>query len=542
MSNDAPKVEYLGPELSGTSRSKGRKRGLAAVAAVGVLAVAGGAYGVAQFMSGGEAAATAVPDNALLYLSLDLDPPGDQKLEVLETLRKFPAIKEDLGLGSQDDLRRWVFEAVTKEAPCDDLDFGRDVEPWLGSRVAVSVVPGEDEPLPFGVVQVKDEEAATAGLAALAECGDADAPGSAFVGDYMIVAETDALAEGIAADAGDSALADDDEFTRWVDEAGGSGIVTGYVAAAAPEVLLAEIAEGRGMPSHSDSGLYAGRAPALQDFEDPGMMPMLPGVPDPAQLEKALEDFEGAAVSVRFDDAALELELAAGGPDQPAGTGGSSGLGELPSTTAVGLGTGIPEGAVQQMFEGLSSALGAEPFDAMVAQAESQTGLSLPEDLQTLLGEGLSVAVDSSADFGALSDGTGDPTALPVGVRITGDPDAIVPVLEKVLAAAGAEAVVTVESGDGVVAVGLAPEHVAELARDGDLGEQDAFARALPDYDGTAGGLYVDFDAGDWLTELVEGEPDADRARENLEPLNSLGVSGTTEDGETHGLVRLSTD
>ena len=516
MSNDTSGVEYLGPDDSATARGSGRRLGLAAVAAVGVLAVAGGAYGVAQYLSGGDSPATAVPADALAYLSLDLDPAGGQKMEVLKTLRKFPALEEELGLGSEDDLRKWVFEAVAQEAPCDELDFARDVEPWLGSRVAVSVVPGKDEPLPFGVVQVEDEEAATAGLAALAQCGDADAPGSAFVGDYMIVAETDALAEGIAADAGEGTLADDDEFTRWVDEAGGSGIVTGYVAAGAPKVLLDTMAEGM------------------------DLTPMAPGLGGAAQAQQAVEEFEGAAMVVRFDDAALEIELAAGGLDQATGVvGGSSGLGDLPSTTAVGLGVGVSDSAVQELFDSLSSTMGAEELERMVAMAESRTGLSLPGDLQTLLGDGVSVAVDSSADLGGVFEGTGDPTALPVGVRITGDPDAIVPVLDDVLAATGVEAMVTVETGDGVVAVGLAPEHVARLAENGGLGDQEAFTQALPDHDGAAGGLYVDFDAGEWLTGMVEGEPDA---RENLEPLNSLGISGTVEDGEVRGLVRLSTD
>ena len=35
----------------------------------------------------------------------------------------------------------------------------------------------------------------------------------------------------------------------------------------------------------------------------------------------------------------------------------------------------------------------------MLSTAEAMTGLSLPEDLQTLLGDGLSVAVDGSIDL-----------------------------------------------------------------------------------------------------------------------------------------------
>ena len=118
----------------------------------------------------------------------------------------------------------------------------------------------------------------------------------------------------------------------------------------------------------------------------------------------------------------------------------------------------------------------------MLAEAEAETGLTLPEDLQTLLGDGLSVAVDSSADLGAMASGSGDvdPADLPVGVRIVGDPDEITGVLDKVEAALGPVlGPIVVEEGDGVVALGLDEDYVATLAEDGSLGEEDRFGAAL---------------------------------------------------------------
>ena len=64
-------------------------------------------------------------------------------------------------------------------------------------------MPGDSEdgePVPAFVVQVDDEQLAAEGIEAIAECADEDAPGTAFSGDYMVVAETDDLAAEFVAD------------------------------------------------------------------------------------------------------------------------------------------------------------------------------------------------------------------------------------------------------------------------------------------------------------------------------------------------------
>ena len=89
------------------------------------------------------------------------------------------------------------------------------------------------------------------------------------------------------------------------------------------------------------------------------------------------------------------------------------------------------------------------------------------------------------------------------------------------------------------MAFGLDAGYVASLAEDGSLGDEPQFESALPDLEDRSGGLYVDFDAGDWLTGLAQDDAEA---RENLEPLASLGVT-SWQDGEVvHGKIRLATD
>ena len=498
MPNDVEYLDDQGPEKSRSGRRTGLVVG-ATAAVVGVAAVGG--WAVAQFMSGGPSPATAVPSNAFAYVSLDLDPDGGQKVEAVQTLRKFPVIREELGIDAESDLRRVLFEAITAEQPCADLDFDEDIDPWLGGKLGVAVVPGDAEPTPLFVVQVKDTELARDGLDRIAECAGEDAPGVGFVDDFMVVAESDDFADRIVADAEAGSLADDGEFQRWIDEAGGSGVIEGYVSADAPQYFAEELQ----MPT--------------------------------------FEEFEGAAVVVRFEDEALEVEMAAGGLPAQVESGGDSGIEELPGSTALAIGFAVADGAVQDMVDGLgSSGMGDGAIAELLAEAEAQTGLQLPEDLQTLLGDGLSFAVDSSVDVEGLVESTSDPADIPAGVRIVGDPDGITEVLDKLLAAVGPMAGdVVVEEGDGVVAIGLDADYVATLAGDGDLGDSDRFQAALDDVDSRTGAVYVDFDAGDWLTELAATDAD-ERIEENVAPLDSLGIGGWLEDDVAHGVVRLTTD
>jgi hypothetical protein len=515
------------------------------------VAIAGaGAFAVVQFMSSGPAPATVVPADALAYFAVDLDPDGGQKIEAVQTLRKFPAIRDELDLDGSEDLRRWLFEAITEEEPCSGLDFGDDIDPWLGNKLAVATMPGDDEPVLAFVVQVKDQELATKGLETIAECADEDVPGSAFVDDFMVVAETDEIASDLVAEAAEGSLADDEGYTRWIDEAGGSGIIEAYVSADAPEALSKTL----GFPAPDDLAGLAG--PGCGDIpmtatSTTSNVALTTGVSAPERaetpdVEDAFKDFQGAAMVVRFDDEALEVELALGGLPAQVPTDGDSGLANLPASTALAFGMPVQDDLVQGFLDGFAqgSCLGEDQVGQMLDQAEAETGLTLPEDLQTLLGEGVSVAVDSSADFGAMTSGSDvDPAELPVGLRIVGDPDEITSVLDKVQDALGPMlGPIVVEEGDGVVAIGFDEDYVATLAEDGSLGEEDRFAEALSELDSTGGGLYIDFDAGDWLTQVIEDDPDSEELQANLEPLSTLGVSGSAEDDVVHAKVRLSTD
>ena len=142
-------------------------------AVVGLVAVGVGAWAAYNFLTTGPQPAEALPADTLGYVSVDLDPSGGQKIEALQTLNKFPAFKDYVGINADDDLRKEIFSRIQDEANCDAIDYADDIEPWLGDRAALAAVDlGGDDPDPVFVLQVKDADKADAGLDAVKDCAD----------------------------------------------------------------------------------------------------------------------------------------------------------------------------------------------------------------------------------------------------------------------------------------------------------------------------------------------------------------------------------
>ncbi len=145
---------------------------------------AGGAAAAAVWWSStGAQPAEALPDSTLGYASIDLDPSGEQKVEALKILKKFPAFNDEIDLDTDDDIRQKMFEEFDLGEACDGLDYEDDIEPWLGDRAAVAAVDtGEDTPVAAFVLQVKDEGAAEDGLAKIKDCaGESGDEGGGWV-------------------------------------------------------------------------------------------------------------------------------------------------------------------------------------------------------------------------------------------------------------------------------------------------------------------------------------------------------------------------
>jgi hypothetical protein len=518
--------------------SSRRKVMLAGGAVVGLGAVTAAAFGAMWYFGTGPQPAEALPDSTIAYVSIDIDPSGQQLLEAKEALEKFP-IWNDQDISSKKDLRAAVFDEVLAEAPCE-LDYDDDVEPWLGDRAAVAMVDlGEDDPTPVTVVQVKDADKAEAAFERFNECEPAgETAGWAVSGEWAVLAETEEVATQVAEDAQDNPLSEDDDFEKWTDEAGDPGILTAYAAPAAGK-WLAENGAGF-MDPLATSACYAGDVEVDCMSTDSGALP--------DEVEGLLEDFSGAALTVRFDDGSLELETATSveGFGFEALTGSDS-AGEsmetLPEDTAAAIAYGFEEGWFEDFLDYAESFSGMPlDVDGLIAAAEDEIGLDLPDDAETLAGESAVIAVGADVDpatlFGL------DVSELPIGVKIKGDPDDIQDVIDTILdseAATGADQELLVSDSDGdFVAISPDDDYREELLEDGDLGGSDTYEDVVRESGDAASILYVNFDAGGgWLERIFEND---DTLRRNVAPLEAVGMSAWADDEVGHLVLRVTTE
>ena len=348
------------------------------------ILVGAGAFAFTQLSGGGPQPHDVLPDSVIAYARIDLDPSADQKIAALRLLRKFPTLADEIGIQSaQQDVRRLIVNEATKDC---DIDFEKDVEPWLGSRVGVGMLNAKEIPDAVFALQVDDEKAARAGLRALEKCGDESNSGIAFLDGYAIVAETQALADQAKKNAVTSPLADDEDFTEAMSDVGDPGLASAWMDMKA----LFEIPEiKREMPA--DVLAQIGQSSSL-------------------------------AFTLRAESDSLELATASRGLPTNAATDPID-IGSLPAGTAAAIGIRMPAEAVRDqwsaMVEGMEAA-GEKPareFEAF----ESGSGLRLPEDLETLFSGGLTLAVGGrNLETLPALQGPPNPADFDLGLRIGG--------------------------------------------------------------------------------------------------------------------------
>jgi len=184
----------------------------------------------------------------------------------------------------------------------------------------------------------------------------------------------------------------------------------------------------------------------------------------------------------------------------------------------------------------------------MVAQAEKETGLDFPSDLQTLLGS--AVLVSLGGDAPASLDSVQNIDDVPLGLVIHGDADRIkdlIATAEDHLGMHLSDVPLVLESTDDRVAIATSEDYARDLLKSGSLGSQDGYRNAVPNADDAAAILYVDFDSK-WRRSLVDmvssedGASSGDELDGNLAPLRSLGVSSWQDGDVSHALVKVATD
>ncbi|HET7660678.1 MAG TPA: DUF3352 domain-containing protein [Oryzihumus sp.] len=479
--------------------------GLVALAVV-ALALTAAAFGM-KLVGGGPQPDTLVPSTALAYLRVDTDPSIGQKVSAVRFLQKVPQVKGALDSG---DPRKRLVDALIERSGTKDLSYTRDIEPWLGDRLAFALLPPKSEgaePEPLLVVQVKDEAKARAGIARLS-ADNTDKPEVTFKDGYALLtsagngkAVTDAIAK--------ATLADTTTYAGDVAAVGDQGIASGWL----------------------DLGGMA-KAGAFKDAADSGKLSVNPFGSGP--------DLQGTgrvAFALRFDADAVELvgvSRGATGLKKPATTAGST-ITRLPADTAVALSVSGLDQVVGQAWGGILKGISAQSpgqdVDGELKAMESQLGISLPGDLQTLLGRNLVLAVPDQ-DFASGN-------APQFGARVTTDAtkaDAVVTRLERLAIQTGAELPIVHQARGDQFYLASSRDYLGKLSADGTLGDSAAFTAAVPDVKDAQYVLFADLDRLE--KSYLDQVPAQDR--ELVRSLRAVGASGSvTGNGEARFTLRV---
>jgi len=500
---------------------------IAASAAAIALVVGGGAFAAYQLLGGGgPQPAEALPGSAIAYTRIDLDPSAEQKVAIIRLLRRVPEFEESTGITSdKEDLRKLIVEEILNDSTeCQDLSYEADFAPWVGDRAGFAVMVVDGEPQPVVSVQVNDRSEAEDAVQALSSCSGftsssaatsmdgAEEPtadtGIEFVGDYMLIAQTEDLAADFAAEAESSPLSEDEGFSQAMDQLGDEGVASFWFDVDA----LRDI-------------------PGLQDSPEAEFITAgLEAIHSYAGAFRAGEDYLEFAVSVDSDMEISDED------DNP--------VVELPESTLGAISVSNGGDYVQMGFDQLrafSDQISPGSFDSDIAEFEAESGLMLPEDLETVLGENVTAALDSS---GLDPDSIASPADLPninFGVRFTTDPEAIQDVLDRVQAKLAESTdpvtLATQQTDDGLV-VATNDSYAETLAGGGDLGDSDAFQDAVPDAGDAEAVFYVDLDK---VKQVADDFGEEDTAA--LEPMRAFGMSVQQgDDGFTQGIFRLTFD
>lgn len=517
------------PPASGSGG--GRRRGVIIGASVAALALVagGGAFAAYQFLdSAGDQPSDALPGSSIAYARIDLDPSAGQKIAVVQLLRRVPQFEEETGITSdREDLRQVIVNRFLGDSECAELSFAEDFQPWIGDRAGFAIVAAGGEPQPVVALQVTDQGKARAAVDSLSGCSnlasagdDSTSLGAAgdgvqedsgieFVGDYMLIAASQKLASDFAADAESSPLSQDAGFSNAMAELGEQGVASFWADVDAVREQLAKQGGGAQIDGFSS----------------------------------ALEDVHSYSGAFRAGSDYLEFSAQVDSDTTLAGVDANP-IEGLPGTTLGAFSVSNAGDLVDPYWSELESIFGlAQPgsFERDVARFERQSGLRLPEDLRTLLGDNVTAALDST---GLTPDEIQSPEDLAdvnFGIRFTTDPAAIQDLLDRVQAkldesGAGFE-LSTTETDDGLV-VASNPDYAQTLAADGFLGDSDAFRLAVPDAQDAVSAFYVDLDKVHALSGLA-----GENSLRFLEPMRSFGVSvHPTEGGFTEATMRLSFD
>jgi hypothetical protein len=484
-----------------------------ASAATVLLMLVGGASVLAYraLRSSGIKPERAIPADAFALITMDLDPAASQKIAAIRFAHRLPDV--GAGFGDKTDPKLSIFNAFARAGRLPDgLSYDRDIKPWIGDRIALvgrpaataaTAATADSGPDVLIAVQTGDAKRAESAVRRIA--AKADQPvGVADGNGYVLIADSQSVADRAVADAKKSDLADRTDYRADMSALGQLGVASGWVDAKAAVAAV----------NSSDSAAGS---------------PLLGGLfgNDPSGAGSSRISF-----TVRFTATAAELVVRANteavGP--AAAPSGPQLIAGLPQDTAAAIEVRGAAGAFGKSWNRALKSASSDQLAEVDALGE-QIGLRLPADIDTLLGTDLVAGLD-------LSQGLDAPN---LGARSKTDPTAAAKVIDSLKQALAAHDVSPglqmVKTSDGVVVANTDAYAAVLAASSGQrLGDSAAFQAAVPDQANAMAIGYLNLDV---LSAAMQKAGDTNEDLKALHAFKSVGLSMSVKDGSTLLKVRL---
>lgn len=470
-----------------------RRRWPVLAGAIAALVLIGGGVAAALVLGWfrGASPAEVLPGNAVAYLRADINPTAAQKVAAFQFLQGLPELEN---LGSDADSRRllWDWAASNSNGDLDGIDYATQIEPWLGDRMAIAIIPGsgtDAEPVTVLAIEASDENEAKS---LLPEVVEQLAKGASFDitydKGYAVVAEAKD-AEQVASALAVGRLADTAAFKEATADLADPGVLSVWGDIAAVQKILPDLAE------------------------------------TPVMAEGSF------AAAVRFSADALETEgvLRDLEPAYPAPAEGGLDLATLPADTAVAMNLRGGSDAVEASWDDIEAQSG--PFGPI-------EGIVLPDDLMAFFGDSLTLVASTEA----VASFSGDVPPTEFGLIITGDDTARVKELADVVLPSifggYAEPVASLDGDTVTIAGSQAYEEELTRPTGTRLGEVPGFARAVEDPATADNSFYIDLRAFHDLV-LDSGGEQAARYETFLRSLVAVGGATHAEEDSATVVYRV---